>query len=270
MIMMSLLHSAIAWCLLCLSVHATPYLNTTVDDANPSIVYLPATGAWTRDGFCAEGVCWATPDPSQLYGETWHETTRYENSPPFNITLPFNGVAIYVYGVFWDAPTIARIDLEFTVDNGYRSGSFLRENRPISKYAFTYNQVVFSADKLFDGEHTLVIKMNPYSWFMFDRVVVTKTTPYPSSSPTRDDGDGGPRPTAPTRNGPSGSTLIASGMLGGALGGIIAGAIIAYVLMQQRRADRRIQLPPDEPENPLLSQPQQSQTSPIPSEHRSS
>ncbi|KAG8942132.1 hypothetical protein FRC03_003620 [Tulasnella sp. 419] len=259
--MLSLSRYSLAFCILWLWVEAA-YLNTTVDDASPSFIYLPETGAWTKNGFCAEGVCWAAPNPNMLYGQTWHETTRYDTSPPFNISLKFDGVAVSVYGVFWDAPTIARIDLKFDVDNGMKTGSFVRESKPISKDSFTYDQLVFSADNLYDGEHNMLISMQPNSWFMFDRVVVTKTTPdttatisWPSDGTLRsiETSVVGQSPASSRNNN---RTAVIGGAVGGALGGILIGVLIAFLLFRRRRAkEPHVQLWVDEPFDPFSPSP---------------
>ncbi|KAG8939774.1 hypothetical protein FRC03_006059 [Tulasnella sp. 419] len=230
--MVSLVHYLWVLWLMTSRAGATTYLNTTVDDCSPDVTYSPLN-AWAKKSSC-DGGCPTSFDPSSLFANTWHEAIRGQYFPPYNITLKFCGVAVYVYGVFWDAAGSSRIDLQFELDNGFKTGSFSRESEslPEGEGRFTYDQVMYTINGLTDGEHSLLINMNRNSWFMFDRVVVTQSENSRTS-------------TTPARSTSNSAAIIGGGVAVGVVG-IAVGAITAYLLLRRRRARSRVQLLPDQ------------------------
>ena len=68
--------------------------NFTIDDefgderTSLQPVYVPLN-LWRQGASCTD--CSVRPDASQIYRETWHDTTHRPGGVPYTITLTFNG-----------------------------------------------------------------------------------------------------------------------------------------------------------------------------------
>ncbi|KAG8957013.1 hypothetical protein FRC03_010630 [Tulasnella sp. 419] len=141
-----------------------------------------------------------------------HDATRRSDDPPVNITYVFTGVGIDVYVVLWDPPSLGDADtnLTFSIDGSVK-GTFARKATVGAPGKFYYNSKVFSIEGLSDqGQHTLVVDLDPSVLILFDRVDVLTGTPDAS-------GGGGTK---------SSSNL--AGIIGGAVGGVVG--ILAIIL----------------------------------------
>jgi hypothetical protein len=73
-----------------------PGVNYTIDDTNGDEqtgqrpVYVPAD-SWNDGPSCSK--CFVKPDPSQVFGGTWKDTTQFANetNTPHTVTVSFNG-----------------------------------------------------------------------------------------------------------------------------------------------------------------------------------
>ncbi|PSS37176.1 hypothetical protein PHLCEN_2v1049 [Hermanssonia centrifuga] len=136
-------------------------VNVTVDDAHPdpltgiSITYAPLN-AWTLDSDCS--TCVATPDGSQAYMGTWHDTTYLpEVGTVLSATFQFNGSALYVYCITAQSTSApdGNSDMLFFLD-GEPAGSY--EHIAPGEPTYDYNVPVYSNPSIAPGFHTFVLQ----------------------------------------------------------------------------------------------------------------
>ncbi|KIK59374.1 hypothetical protein GYMLUDRAFT_245442 [Collybiopsis luxurians FD-317 M1] len=148
-----------------LLVGAITLRNITVDDSDPSWIYLPY-GAWNIGNTC-QG-CQAQPNASLVYNRTWHDSAFYAPpnqqtmsypNVPFTASIFFYGTAVYVYCIILNSvttPIFGESDMAFYVDNvqvnTYR-------NSPTENLGtYNYNVPVFSLSSLEFNLHNLTIQ----------------------------------------------------------------------------------------------------------------
>ncbi|KAI1796043.1 hypothetical protein LXA43DRAFT_650080 [Ganoderma leucocontextum] len=112
-------------------------------------------------------------DTSQIYQSTWHDATHRADEDDTNITVSFNGSAVYVYHIV--ANSIPYVDtvtqLSFVLD-----GEFVGQynHTPDSSGIIMYNVPVFVDTALSNTAHILVIRGGGReSLILFDYVVYT-------------------------------------------------------------------------------------------------
>ncbi|KAJ7219592.1 hypothetical protein GGX14DRAFT_436845 [Mycena pura] len=116
--------------------------NTTIDDSSSNFTF---TGSWntiTPDEPCPG--CSSQPDPSQVYGGTWHDGNIFS---PTSGSFTFKGSAVYMFGI--DQVT-TQPDIAFTL------GTIQSVHHYEGTEQFVYNALFFSATGLAsDDTHTL-------------------------------------------------------------------------------------------------------------------
>lgn len=159
-------------------------VNITVDDTfgDPTTGSIPGYSAGSDDSWNAGSpsencsschVSQSNLDLSQIYRETWHDTTILPSgTASATITVQFTGSAVYVFNILPNTlqGTITSADISFSID-GENVGRFTRS--PDSSGTILYNQLVYSNTALNDGPHTLVMTPNINSLILFDYLVYT-------------------------------------------------------------------------------------------------
>ncbi|KAF7316301.1 hypothetical protein MIND_00148800 [Mycena indigotica] len=176
---------------LCIFRVQTTLVNITIDDTDPH--------AWTWKGdwrayesgntVCNDG-CWAHPDPSKVYGSSWHDG-QFSSG-----TFTAQGVAVYIYGVDVSQPQGPPGNVSFFLKNSAVSGYHVVGTAP----GYTYNSLYFSAQALdasspFTVQWTLRASVGGVGGLgLFDYAVVTveRPDPPPPAPP--------PPPPSPTGN----------------------------------------------------------------------
>ncbi|KIM85890.1 hypothetical protein PILCRDRAFT_5003 [Piloderma croceum F 1598] len=116
-------------------------VNRTIDDqfgdpiARITPTYAPIA-LWTQGAICQ--LCGAKPDIHQVFNHTWHDSTyTVQDGQTRNITIPFNGSAIYIF--FFTVPKtvyISETHLNITLDG---------------------HPAVYSNSKLVSGQHIIML-----------------------------------------------------------------------------------------------------------------
>ena len=121
-------------------------------------------------------------DLTQIYRQTWHDTTHFPSETPATITVHFTGSAVYVFNLLPNtvpgAVTFANI--YFSID-GEDVGTFTRS--PDSSSTILYNQLVFHNTALHYGSHTLVMTPGSNLLTLFDYLVYTTQNDDSDNSP---------------------------------------------------------------------------------------
>ncbi|KAF7325548.1 hypothetical protein MKEN_00404200 [Mycena kentingensis (nom. inval.)] len=220
-------------------------VNRTIDDAdaayfkfnNSEALDPPRWAAVTPSTPC--DYCSASPQANLTHNETWHDGSNASSG-----SFTFIGTAVYIYGV----------DLA-----GSANISFTVEDPPIKTFhrytgtvQFTYNAVLFSAEGMTNGNHTVSWTLSKDAETngtvaLFDYAVITVD-------------DSSPSPTTPS----SSSKSHAGAIAGGVVGGLVALVLIAFgVFCFLRRRRRTAASSPDSPSTPStpdMIQPFVSQT----------
>ncbi|KAF9072769.1 hypothetical protein BDP27DRAFT_1445502 [Rhodocollybia butyracea] len=132
--------------------------NVTIDDANPSIIYLP-DGAWhTRNPSTPCPGCSANPNYTMMFDGTFHDGT-FDSVPgvasfpniPLTASMSFNGTAVYIFCALAHRTS----DMTFFIDGVNRS-TFTQPIAPGTLYQ--YSVPVFSITSLSPGQHALTIQ----------------------------------------------------------------------------------------------------------------
>ncbi|KAF9821387.1 hypothetical protein IEO21_00633 [Rhodonia placenta] len=224
--------------------------NRTIDDENGDSVtglqpvYAPPSGVWNYGPTCPG--CFVQPDVDDCFDHSWHDVTANPSDPePRNVTLTFNGTAIWVFGVIPNYVPYATtyVNISFELD-GHTVGSF--SHIPSESDAYQYNVTLYSNTSLKDAQHTLT--MTPrrdvnasymaFDWAMYtydsDITVGTPSTtsrsatsPASSSATTR--GTSSPTPT---------SHVAVGAIVGGVVGGVAALVIALLAIFCWRRRGR--------------------------------
>ncbi|KAE9385799.1 hypothetical protein BT96DRAFT_1006711 [Gymnopus androsaceus JB14] len=105
--------------------------NVTIDDSDPSIIYLPAWN--TRNASVPCPTCTANPQADLMFNETWHDNTFYPApgssdfaNIPIMASMLFNGTALYVFCAIAESSTSpdGDSDMSFYID-GELKGTFV-------------------------------------------------------------------------------------------------------------------------------------------------
>lgn len=150
-------------------------INVTVDDADNQITYTPSEH-WAVGQTCTD--CSAHPDVSQMFDQTWHDTSFIPGSSQtqgINASITFNGedyahlfntcmimmwseigVAVYVFCAISHSSTTpdGNVDMTFFIDDE-EMGSF--QESPTGENTFDYQVPVFSQEGLSPSPHTLTV-----------------------------------------------------------------------------------------------------------------
>jgi len=209
------------------------------------------TEGWKYGPTCS--TCTITPSVDSLFDRSWHEVTAFGNDPfPENVTISFNGTAVWVYCVvpnFLNHSTgaITTVNITFELD-GKMEGFYLHEADGTNN-SFYYNVTAYSNISLEAGEHTIV--MTPrgaagatYMGFDWAQYTTSEYLPLiPQSS--------GPSSTTSMTSNPTGfGTLtpasdrhtrvgaIVGGVIGGVVG-VLAIVALAIGLLRRRQKQKR-------------------------------
>ncbi|PVF98293.1 hypothetical protein CPB86DRAFT_825832 [Serendipita vermifera] len=183
---------ALIWSLLLVLTVQVDAAKVTVDDTDPDIHYYQQ---WAQGPGCS--YCWASPDPAQAHGGTWHDafkgdwTTNVTRTRMFNYTFHGTGIAIYAI-VGHGAPyhgSNGSAGMLWNIDGTLSDIWNLPIEPATDPPTYTYNAMVGSRNGMTDGPHVLTVHL---SWnqpnFLFDYLVVTNSDPDPepttSTSPT--------------------------------------------------------------------------------------
>lgn len=170
--------------------------NRTIDDSNGDSVtglqpvFAPASGAWHTGQSCPG--CLVQPDENQVFDHTWHGVTASPPDPsPRNVTLTFNGTALWVFCVIpnyveW-ATTFANLSFEL---DGQPVGTY--SHIPSQSEALQYNVSVYSNTALENAEHEFVMTARrdvnasflAFDWAMYTYDSDIVATPRSSSATT--------------------------------------------------------------------------------------
>ncbi|KZT11255.1 uncharacterized protein LAESUDRAFT_261334 [Laetiporus sulphureus 93-53] len=228
--------------------------NRTIDDENGDSVtglqptYLPA-GNWSYGPDCAG--CYVEPNINDTFEHSWHDTTAFlSDTAPRNVTLVFDGIAIWVYCIIpnYVKDAITFVNISFELD-GNTVGSY--SHLPSDSEDMVYNVTVYSNISMENKEHMLI--MTPrrdvsQSIILFDWAEytydsdpsVTSTTTTSASTGTTNDSTGTPSAAASASSTPSSSSHSPIGaIVGGVVGGVGALVIAVLVFLCIRRRGGR-------------------------------
>ncbi|KAF9072770.1 hypothetical protein BDP27DRAFT_1400695 [Rhodocollybia butyracea] len=206
--------------------------NVTVDDANPSIVYLP-DGAWnTRNPSTLCPSCTANPNYTMMFDDTFHDGTfnsvssgsnKFPNVP-LTASMSFNGTAVYIFCALADSSTspYGDSDMTFYIDGAIR-GTFI-QTAPGTPKVYQYSVPVFSLTSLSPGQHTLTIQNGHVNGtralILLDEIIYTDASTISSSAST----------TSPISSQQSSTSTEGSAKSTKQNPGIIIGSIVAVAL----------------------------------------
>ncbi|KLO08416.1 hypothetical protein SCHPADRAFT_609133 [Schizopora paradoxa] len=172
------------------------FTNISIDDSSLD----PLTGARITYGYLNQvtangsgwhvgqncSTCLARPDPSQVFGGTWHDTSTVVvgNRIPF-ASVSFTGVAIYVMGIVVSSAPESTTSLNnsrifFQVD-GADEASFMFNASLGSEVIYSYNTTLFAKEDLSDGLHNVTMMCgsgdpSTDSVCLLDRFIYTTST----------------------------------------------------------------------------------------------
>ncbi|KAJ7573505.1 hypothetical protein C8J56DRAFT_804405 [Mycena floridula] len=138
-------------------------ISNIIDDTNgdptgiAQIAYSPE-GWWTA-GLTCKG-CTSHPDPALTYEDGWRDASQFGSpgGPAVTATITFSGSAISVYGVL-DQAQVVPTDLTFILDGQTGCPFLFQTADATAQPEYLYNVLMFSADSLAAGPHTLVIQV---------------------------------------------------------------------------------------------------------------
>ncbi|KAF9478487.1 hypothetical protein BDN70DRAFT_836028 [Pholiota conissans] len=159
---------------------AAGIVNRTIDDSFGDSqtgllpIYLPGGGVW-KDETCIG--CSINPNVANTFKGTYTASTYNPGLGSTNITMQFNGTAIYVFFILannaGDGIT-SLTEANFTVDG---TAPVLFSHAPdLTTTAIQFNQLVFQQTNLINAQHTLVIStsgVNTNVYVNFDYAIYT-------------------------------------------------------------------------------------------------
>ncbi|EED84926.1 predicted protein [Postia placenta Mad-698-R] len=229
--------------------------NRTIDDENGDSVtglqpvYAPASGAWNYGPTCSG--CYVQPDVDDCFDHSWHDVTASPTDPePRNITLTFNGTAIWVFGVVPNNVLYATtfVNISFELD-GHTVGTF--SHLPSESDAYQYNVTLYSNTSLEDAQHTLIITPRrdvnasymAFDWAMYtyDSDISVGTPSTTSAVSTRSaTSSASSSATSSSTSSPTPTSHVAVGaIVGGVVGGVAALLIALLAILCWRRRHGR-------------------------------
>ncbi|KAE9397619.1 hypothetical protein BT96DRAFT_1020641 [Gymnopus androsaceus JB14] len=252
--------------------------NVTIDDSDPSIIYLPAWN--TRNASVPCATCTANPQADLMFDETWHDST-FNPSPgssefaniPSTASMLFNGTAMYVFCALAESSTGSDgdSDMSFYID-GDLKGTFLKIATG-NVGVYDYNVPVFAIDSLTPEEHNFTLQGGHVNGFkslvLLDRMVYTAfnsslTSESSSSSISASSTSTSSESFKPTSSPPSSSPGSAtkkslSSIIGPAVAVPIVVLLLAAVALclflkwRKRRGDSRRTIPTINPIPPPMT-----------------
>jgi hypothetical protein len=176
---------------------AATIVNRTIDDTfgdsqtGQLVTYLPATvGVW-EDETCAG--CAIRPSVLQAFKNTYTAATYNPGLENMNITMQFNGTAIYVFFILANnaGDGITTLTLaNFTLDGN--PPQLFQHAPDLTTTDILFNQLAFAQTNLINAPHTLVISTSgvdtnvyvnfDYAIYTHDDAVLPSSTPGSSSS----------------------------------------------------------------------------------------
>jgi len=189
-----MLFGAFVFLLLCCKCVQCALQNISIDDTNGDpmtklhIQYNPPS-FWSFGPSCQD--CEAHLNSSEVFNQTWHDTTFLPNGPLLSASATFTGSAVYVMCILTGSPSNpdGNSDMTLILDNK-TVGSF--QQGPDGNPAYLYNSVVFSMDGLPVMEHNITLlsgELGQAALVLLDRIIYTaevpdqpKPTPVPSES----------------------------------------------------------------------------------------
>ncbi|KZT06163.1 uncharacterized protein LAESUDRAFT_726375 [Laetiporus sulphureus 93-53] len=146
----------LAFILMATLVSPTPTNFTIDDEYGDSVsglqpIYQPS---WNYGPQCPG--CAIHPEKDETFDQTWHDTTIHPEDPSYNVTLMFNGTAIWVYCIipFSQVNVVTFVNLTFELDGDY-VGAFSHQ----SDDYMSYNITVYSNTSMENQDHTLVMTL---------------------------------------------------------------------------------------------------------------
>ncbi|KAF8197599.1 hypothetical protein BJ912DRAFT_953983 [Pholiota molesta] len=242
-------------------------VNRTIDDSfgdsqtGLQVTYQPGGGC-----------CAIKPDVAQAFKGTYNAATYNPGLGSVNITMQFNGTAIYVFFILANNQGDGITTLtaaNFTLDGN--APQLFQHAPDLTTTAFQYNQLVYSQTNLINAQHTLVVStsgVNANVYVNFDYVIythddtdpllplsgstgtstATSTTPTTATTTAASRGtttaaSGGTKTTAtsPTSANDSNNTSKASNVgpiAGGIVAAVVAVALILFLIFFCRRRRR--------------------------------
>ncbi|KAG8988687.1 hypothetical protein FRB94_002995 [Tulasnella sp. JGI-2019a] len=163
------------------AVDISQFNSTVIDDTDPIINYQPPD-AWIAVNKANPKPGGATPDASQAYNSSWHDSTFYIGDSLASIEFPFNGTGLAVYCILWhlqnanatptSIPDLSLTSLVFTFDGNpagnYTSGPY--QDPGTTRYG--YNTSVYQNFNMSNGRHTFSLNLEPNSMILFDYAVI--------------------------------------------------------------------------------------------------
>ncbi|KAF9484774.1 hypothetical protein BDN70DRAFT_928029 [Pholiota conissans] len=158
-------------------------VNRTIDDSlgdsqtGLKVVYLPGLNHGWNDQTCIG--CAIRPDTSKAFDRTYTGATYHPDRDfSMNITMQFNGTAIYVFFILPNnagAEVTTLTVANFTLD-GIAQPPFIH-NPDMSTTDFEFNQLVFQQKGLSNTQHTLIVGMTELqvdAFLSFDYAIYTQ------------------------------------------------------------------------------------------------
>ncbi|KZT06160.1 uncharacterized protein LAESUDRAFT_759685 [Laetiporus sulphureus 93-53] len=131
--------------------------NFTIDDeygdsvSGLQPIYQPS---WNYGPQCPG--CAIQPEKDKTFDQTWHDTTIHPGDQPHNVTLMFNGTAIWVYCIIPNSQKHITTFVSLTLElDGDYVGAFSHQ----SDDYMSYNVTVYSNTSMENREHTLVMTL---------------------------------------------------------------------------------------------------------------
>ncbi|KAF9072768.1 hypothetical protein BDP27DRAFT_1319963 [Rhodocollybia butyracea] len=205
--------------------------NVTIDDADPSIIYLP-DGAWnTRNPTAPCPGCGTNPNYAMMFDDTFHDGTFFPAANvPLTASMLFNGTAVYIFCALAQSSN-GISDMTFFID-GVNRGTFTRSIAPGIPYQ--YSIPVFSIASLSPGQHTLTIQNGHVNGTkaltMLDEIIYTAVDTI-SSSTSASTSSQSISSTSPISSQQSPTSNADSAKSTKKNSGIIIGPIVAVVLV---------------------------------------
>lgn len=189
-----MLFGAFVFLLLCCKCVQCALQNISIDDTNGDpmtklhIQYNPPS-FWSFGPSCQD--CEAHLNSSDVFNQTWHDTTFLPNGPLLSASATFTGSsqsliykifinplvgsAVYVMCILTGSPSNpdGNSDMMFILDNK-TVGSF--QQGPDGNPAYLYNSVVFSMDGLPVMEHNITLlsgELGQAALVLLDRIIYT-------------------------------------------------------------------------------------------------
>jgi len=209
--------------------------NITIDDSDPTVIYLPPWNAVSASKPCS--TCAANPALNLMFNQTYHDGT-FEGegfgNVPLMASILFNGTAMSVFCTLAENSTspVGNSNMAFYID-GELKGTFV--NTFVNCGGYNYNVPVFTIDYLTPQEHNFTLQNGQVngtkSLVLLDKIVYTAFNSSPTSSHATSHGIATTK-SMPSIIIPAVAVTIAVMLLG-------AAALCFFLKWRRRRARRR-------------------------------